>query len=766
MKLSNYDFITAVFANPPEQAVPWVTGFDEDPNKANGAQWGGVPMVNGVPRCVTDTRNNFMAISTFKPGSDGRIHRRKANFAACHLIMVDDVGTKIQAWEIALEPSYKLETSPGNYQYGYILDLPVTDGALVARVIDAMVAQGLATDGKDPGMKGVTRYGRLPIGRNTKAKYVEQLGGLPFVQQLEEWDPDRRFTLSQIIEEFELDLSRVKGAATAQGDDPILKALEAKGLIKGPIAGKPGVWEIVCPWLNEHTDGVDNGAAYFAPGYNGYVKPGFKCHHGHCESRNIKDLLGFLGLGKTEAVIPDEFDPENVIARFNKIYAVCLHGTSAAIATVGDQGEYVFYQEKSLEKLHRGELVAIEDDDKVKYLAAFPWWTRQKERRQHGHVVFEPDNSIYRPGFPEKLRTSSLNLWRGLQIAPKPGDHDLITEHIFDVFADRNEARYEYIIDWLAAKFQHPGVKVRTCLVFKGSQGDGKNTFWELALVPILGTGSRLITNPQHVTGRFNAALRGTVLVLLNEAFWGGGRDYEGILKSLITDPVFMLEQKGIDPVEIPNYLDLIMFTNAEWPVRVGAGDRRFYITETSPIHRGDVVYFDRLHKEITDETRAAFLHMLLTRDVSNFKPERFPDEHDLKLNAKINSLEPHERFLVEFITDMKFGTSTPLTEHLLILPSLSGEDLARSDIEWAEKGIDLDKDSLYELYLDYIKERSLGRAVANNTFYRSLWKMSGQAGKSKRPRTGERQRVVALNTRAVCQKALETYLCTGRADL
>jgi hypothetical protein len=157
-----------------------------------------------------------------------------------------------------------------------------------------MVAQGLATDGKDPGMKGVTRYGRLPVGWNTKAKYIERLGS-PFVHQLEEWHPERRYSLQDIIEAFALELDRAHTRGTrVETDDPILKALEARGLVKGPMNNKPGVWDITCPWLDEHTDRADSGTAYFEPHFDGREKPGFKCHHGHCANRSIKDLLRLL----------------------------------------------------------------------------------------------------------------------------------------------------------------------------------------------------------------------------------------------------------------------------------------------------------------------------------------------------------------------------------------------------------------------------------------------------------------------------------------
>jgi hypothetical protein len=296
--INNSEFLLTVFGNAPEGAVPWVAGFKEDPLKVDGRRWGGLPVVNcTLPWFVESYTNNFVAISTFRKGTDGKYHRRKENFATCHLVMVDDVGTKVPEYAIAIEPSYRLETSPNNFQFGYILNEPVTDRVLVERVQDAMVAQGLAVDGHDPGMRGVTRYGRLPIGWNTKQKYVDRLG-TPFVHQLEAWDPERRYRLEDIIEAFELNLDSIRPrGAQAETDDPILKMLEARGLVKGPVNGKAGVWGVACPWVGEHTDRADNGAAYFQPHFDGRDKPGYRCHHGHCKNRDIKDLLRFLGLG-------------------------------------------------------------------------------------------------------------------------------------------------------------------------------------------------------------------------------------------------------------------------------------------------------------------------------------------------------------------------------------------------------------------------------------------------------------------------------------
>lgn len=305
VNLSIPNFLRATFLRLPEGAFPWVTGFRCDPYHPS-ARWGGFPVTGKIPDIIEPAANCYMAVSSFKPGDDGAIHRRKANFAGLHLLMVDDVGTKVRPDVISLDPSYLLETSPGNYQAGYLLAEPVTDRALAEAVINAMVAQGLATDGIDPGMKGVTRYARLPVGINNKPALVAE-HGQPFKVRLAEWEPERRYTLDEIISAYQLKLGRARPASPAppsplhSSADPLLAWLTERGQIKGP-ANPEGWIPISCPWLDEHTGRADTGAAYLPPS-------GFKCHHGHCESRTIHDLRAWAkGLGWAREETPD-IDP-------------------------------------------------------------------------------------------------------------------------------------------------------------------------------------------------------------------------------------------------------------------------------------------------------------------------------------------------------------------------------------------------------------------------------------------------------------------------
>ena len=132
--------------------------------------------------------NTYFTISLFNDDPvDGKARRRKPLFRATHVIVVDDVGTKVDPAAAAklLPPSCGLRDKPCKLSVADIIATPETDAGRVNALLDGMVAQGLCPDGKDPGMKGVTRYVRLPVGRNTKAKYGP--GG--FACRLTDWHP-------------------------------------------------------------------------------------------------------------------------------------------------------------------------------------------------------------------------------------------------------------------------------------------------------------------------------------------------------------------------------------------------------------------------------------------------------------------------------------------------------------------------------------------------------------------------------------------------
>jgi len=307
--VTNLAFLSAVFHTIPDGANVWGTSCTNPPDTAAPGVWKGAPFrkrsLTKKSNYTSGKANTFFTVSTFKPGADGLVSRSKGNFAAAHVIVCDDIGSgpsaKIPLDKIALPGSYVIETSPGNCHVGYVLDKPVTDAGLINGVVDALIHQGLASE-NDPGMKGVTRYVRLPVGVNNKTKYDP-----PHQHVLKEWHPERRYSLQEIIDAYGLKLApptpersftRIK---VEIADDPYVKVLGELGLIlTGELRGEHGnMLDILCPFHEEHTDRVDEGAVYF-------VSSGFKCWHGHCENRTFKDVKEKLF--KDHWVDTDEID--------------------------------------------------------------------------------------------------------------------------------------------------------------------------------------------------------------------------------------------------------------------------------------------------------------------------------------------------------------------------------------------------------------------------------------------------------------------------
>ena len=293
--ITNEQFLTAIFKDLAEPLRPFVLGFAGKPKDRKA--WGGDAWRWGKTTTENDNQNWYFSLAVFGPCADG-YHRREKDCASIYGVMLDDVGTKALTLERLADcpPSYVIETSPGNYQAGYLFTEPQTDLQAVKGLNQSMVEAGLS----DPGAKSpATRYGRLPAGINGKTDPA-------FKCRLVEFHPDHRYGIDEIINRLELAppketrKSRPTGAARQVSDDvytpradenEVITALKARGLYKQPLGS--GKHDITCPWVHEHTDTVDHGSAYFEPS-DSFPVGGFKCQHGHGDQYRIGALLKFL----------------------------------------------------------------------------------------------------------------------------------------------------------------------------------------------------------------------------------------------------------------------------------------------------------------------------------------------------------------------------------------------------------------------------------------------------------------------------------------
>lgn len=308
-KVSNEQFLRAVFGEVGGNGRPVLVSFAGNPASVRKQLWHGKPLpeYDQADRQLPAHHNNYFSLASFRPDDTGQYRRQKKNFQTLHAVMLDDVGTKVELERLTLPPSWLLETSPGNYQAGYLLERPTTDGKVADRLMNAIIAAGLS----DPGANGPqTRLARLPNAVNGKCQP-------PFPCKLLEFYPERRYSIGAIVDGLQLERlvpdqsPEGKTVSSSQpppsdgdpvwipalAENPVLVELSNKGLYKKPLDSRRH--DITCPWVNEHTDLVDHGTVYFEPD-DFYPVGGFKCLHGHCADRHIRELLEFLDI--TEAV--------------------------------------------------------------------------------------------------------------------------------------------------------------------------------------------------------------------------------------------------------------------------------------------------------------------------------------------------------------------------------------------------------------------------------------------------------------------------------
>ncbi len=311
-RVTNADFVAAVFSKLPEGAFAAICSKVGDPGVGGWVASRAIQVIETLPA----GNNNYINCSSFYPGNDGSFKARKDQFSACHYFLLDDLGTKAPLNRLAdFEPSWLIETSPGNYQGGIILSAPITEGDVAVRLLNAIIDAGLC----DKGASGpLSRWARLPVAINGKPKYANESGS-PFRCRLVEWNPERRYSTQEIVDGLQLDLAPAgrpkKSKSTSDhptgqntdsddvlmpraAENPVVEALKARALYKTPLGS--GRHNITCPWVQEHTDELDSGTAYFEPDEL-YPLGGFCCQHSHRDKFHIRQLLEFLGVPNTEA---------------------------------------------------------------------------------------------------------------------------------------------------------------------------------------------------------------------------------------------------------------------------------------------------------------------------------------------------------------------------------------------------------------------------------------------------------------------------------
>lgn len=313
--------------------------------------------------------------------------------------------------------------------------------------------------------------------------------------------------------------------------------------------------------------------------------------------RRLREVCTGGGLGQAgfEKIVEWlELGGGDVLEEINHEFAVVSlpMGGVSIMREHGPEG-VTFLDQASFKLIYSNRMV----QHRGREVTADRFWLGHRDRREYLKGV------VFRPG--REVAEGEYNLWKGFAVEPVEGTFgmgwELLLGHIQNSLCHGEERLWRWFIGWMAHRVQRPWEVPQSAIVLIGERGDGKSTVFKL-LGQLFGKHYMAVTNPRHFLGNFNKHFMDKVLVLADEACWGGDKTNEGVLKVMISEEKRVIEIKGKDSFEIDNCTGYGICSNNDWVVPVGRHERRFLILRGQGERRGDLAFWDRLYNQMQEE--------------------------------------------------------------------------------------------------------------------------------------------------------------------
>ena len=569
--MNNFPFLQGLFPNllNDHHLRAWICSFAGDPTSPN-MPWNGHAIDLSQPIEFNPSNNNFAAICALKP-VDHQYRRAEDNFAELHVVMLDDVGSKIPESRIVIPPTWRLETSPANFQHGYLFDQPLRDVKLARTITGALCDRGFS----DRGAGQVIRYFRLPEGANGKQSVVTKNGGKPFRHVLHDLTIDRRYAVEAFAEAFGIDLKKKQGRPPSleeltPHDDPIFKALERRGLFIGDRPSRDGWWPINCPWSGEHEYQSSKSSTAYKPG------GAFKCLHTACANRRLRDLVAWLReQGEDDRTLLDALP----VAHRTLALAVSQYVYVREVKRFIDVDSGALVDKEALSDYHahalRGgrfaDLLLRRDD-----LQKRPRLTYRPGRELFLLEEGQPAVNEWRPGpIPIRRRPEALNM---LDARVRPW-----LDHLAWLFDDEKERAL--VLDFLTHLVRARGDKINFALMLMAAeQGTGRDTLLK-PLLSILDTARNVrVVEGAALERDFNSYVKSEVVYMteLDTSDAGRRKLYKKLKAQIVTPPDYIeINIKNVPEYQVPNVANYIVLSNDSMPLILEHSDRRFAVART-----------------------------------------------------------------------------------------------------------------------------------------------------------------------------------------
>jgi len=591
------------------------------------------------------------------------------------VMVLDDIGTKSKT--PPLPPTWIMETSPDNYQWGYVFSEQPPKGEFAA-AIKAIAAAGYT----DPGACNPVRNFRLPGSVNLKPDRAE------FASALVEFHPEREFVLADICAALDVTPGPAESGGprpiriSDDGDDDVLAWLSGQGLLLSR-ANAEGWAGVVCPNSQEHTDGNPEGR--YMP-----LNRAFCCMHSHCvdlDSNTFMQWVADNGGPRHSPGLRDDLMAAHLELALAKLKpspaypdvaaAVIAEVARQELGRVEKSGWYerfaylqddeAFFDMVDRRELSRATFNALFRHIKCVSIHA----TGKSARRVEASVCFDENRQAagakslvgitYSAGesvLVDKDGQVYGNRWRDARPTPVACDISIWLRHLSRMVPIDFER--EHLLNVLAHKVQYPGHKINHAVLLGGKPGSGKDTllapfFW--AIGGPAKVNCSMVKN-EDLTSQWGYGLECEVMEIaeLRQSEAKDRRALENHLKPVIAAPpeYLPINRKGLHPYMALNRVLVVAFSNERVSISLPSDDRRWFVlwAEAGRLPEAEAVGLWNWY--IHRNGFAGVAAWLMARDVSAFNPSAPPPMTEAKAIMVEAGMSTAESVLTEMLRERR----------------------------------------------------------------------------------------------------------------
>ena len=237
-------------------------------------------------------------------------------------------------------------------------------------------------------------------------------------------------------------------------------------------------------------------------------------------------------------------------------------------------------------EMYEERTVCIMDGSKSVCIEILSTWRRSKYALCYNRRVFNP-----RPYDIERCaRPQDLNSFVGLnykcqELYDEPrlaALRDTVLkpfwDHVFRIWCQSTPELFDYVHNWLCSRVQRPWYRVDCALILRSEQGAGKGVIMD-KLAEVLG--KQYMSKPpslEHITGNaFNKHFFYRSLVMfLDEAFYAGSKATKNQMKTKITEPYVVINEKHVPQYTIERFSSVVLASNEDHVINREVKSRRY----------------------------------------------------------------------------------------------------------------------------------------------------------------------------------------------